>query len=111
MKFFLKKSKAHTHTCAHIQSLKGAAKGKQKEPAMHGKPTWKMKLFQVASILRHSDGDYKNQLLIEIKESSLCMVCMGANADPGASPPVETAGRRGEARIAKKKKICSFCSH
>lgn len=101
----LKKKKVRlTHTLAHIQSPKEAAKGKQKETAVLGKPTWKMKLFQVASILRHSDGDYKNQLLIEIKESSLCMVCMGA------SPPVETTGWRAEARIAttKPKKNLQF---
>lgn len=41
------------------------------------KPTWKRKLLQAASILRHNDGDYKSQLLIEIEESSLCMVLIG----------------------------------
>lgn len=32
---------------------------REERDAMLNKPTWKRKLLQAASILRHSDGDYK----------------------------------------------------
>lgn len=54
---------------------------------------WKRKLLQAASILRHSDGDYK--VLIEIGQGCLCMVLIGPpeiEAHTVACPAAETTG-------------------
>lgn len=56
-------------------------KGASKDPI---EPTWKRKLLQAASILRHGRWRLQSQLLIEI-ENSLCMVRDRHGDDRGAN--------------------------
>ena len=71
---------------------------RQASNASSGKPTWKRKVLQAASILRHSDGRLQSQLLVGIEDGSLRMVRIGPTptieAHTAAGPAPETSGSR-----------------
>lgn len=105
-----------THTYTHTQWNDQRETGAERN-AMLNKLTWKRKLLQAASILRHSDGDYKVSYWLRSRRAALACFRSAQRWSRHKQPPVLQQKRRASGIFLEKReqsrlqKICLFLSH